>query len=171
MSTEEIVDVVDREDRVVGTIPRGSIASSGANHRVVHILVLDRSGRLLMQRPSRALGRSFELGSSVAGHVRSGESYEAAARREFEEELGLKAPELLDLGTTWLYASGRRKFIGVFIAHSGGPFTPDRGEVEAIEWIPLPTLRDLMRREPSRFSDTFRRVVRHADANNALHIE
>ncbi len=88
----EILDVVDADDRVVGSMARGEIHRKGLFHRSVHVFLFDESGRLYLQR------RSYEKAehpgkwdSSASGHVDSGESYEEAARRELEEEIGVRA--------------------------------------------------------------------------------
>ena len=87
------------------------------------------------------------------------ESPSDAARREFEEELGLAPPEqpAAELGT-WAYASGKR--ITVFVADGAGfsldglafgefelEWPPRSGrkqsfpEVDRVEWMPLPDAR------------------------------
>lgn len=119
-----MVSIVDDHDLVVGTMPRAFLKDSQVNYRVVHVLVHDRAGRLLLQRPARQLKKGFEFGSSVAGHVRAGESYAQAAHREYREELGVDPPALDFLGTTWLDEGRRRKFIGVFIGEENRTLRP-----------------------------------------------
>ena len=165
---DELVDVVDAADAVLGVLPRVDLKRTASNYRVVHVLVLDSRSRLVLQRIAATKAAAFRLGSSVAGHVRSGESYEAAARREFAEELGPPAPPLTDCGKTWLDEEGRRKFIGVFLARSDGPFRPDPAEVAGLEVVPLPEARRLCRIAPETFSPTFHRVLRHLEAGRLL---
>jgi isopentenyl-diphosphate Delta-isomerase len=59
----------------------------------VHIFVFDSSLRLLLQKRS-ASKDEYPLcyTSSASGHLSAGESYDQAAPRELEEELGLAAP-------------------------------------------------------------------------------
>lgn len=167
MSDAEIVDVVDLSDRVIGSAPRGALVDRGLNYRVVHVLVQDREGNLLLQCPARHLQKAFRLGSSVAGHVRSGETYAQAARREYREELGVEAPEMEHVGTTWLDEDGRRKFIGVFLARDARLLHPDPLEVERIERVPLVELTPLLRDEGA-LSATFRRVLKYVEERSAL---
>lgn len=164
--SEELLDVVDASDHVVGTISRTRLREAKVNYRVVHVFVFDRRGRLLVQRLAKDKATRFSWGSSVAGHVQAGESYEAAARREFEEELGMRAPALSSLGTTWIDEGGRRKFIGVLTGTCDGPFRPDSREVESLEFQPISTIRDELRRDPDAFSPTFERVFRFVDGEN-----
>ena len=90
---EEIFDVVDADDRVVGQLPRSEVHARGLLHRAVSIFVFDERGRLLVQRRS-ACKDEFPLRftSSASGHVSAGEDYDVAAVRELEEELGLRSP-------------------------------------------------------------------------------
>lgn len=164
MSEAELVDVVDLADTVVGSVPRGRLRDGGLNFRVVHVLASDARGWLILQRVAPREGARFTHGSSVAGHVRAGESYAAAAVREFIEELGVEPPELRSLGVTWLDEPDRRKFIGVFVARVRAPLRPDPEEVAAIETMPVAEVRRLLREMPRMFSETFARVFRHVDS-------
>ncbi|MER7034382.1 NUDIX domain-containing protein, partial [Streptomyces albidoflavus] len=87
---EELLDVVDAEDRVVGTARRGEVYARGLRHRCVFVRARDARGRTFVHRrtatkllyPSR-----YDL--FVGGVVGAGEEYDAAALREAEEELGV----------------------------------------------------------------------------------
>ena len=91
--SEELLDVVDENDRVIGTRTRGEIHAAGLMHRAVHILVFNARGEVFLQK--RSLLKDEQPGmwdSSAAGHVDSGEDYLDCAAREIEEELGI-APQ------------------------------------------------------------------------------
>jgi isopentenyl-diphosphate delta-isomerase len=88
----EILDVVDADDLVVGTMERGEIHRKRLFHRSVHVFLFDEAGRIYLQK--RSFGKLEHPGkwdSSASGHVESGESYREAAGRELEEEIGVKA--------------------------------------------------------------------------------
>ena len=87
---EEIFDVVDEHDRVIGQAPRSVVHAQKLRHRAVHIFVFNSRHELLLQMRS-ALKDEYPLcyTSSASGHLSAGESYEVAAPRELEEELGL----------------------------------------------------------------------------------
>ena len=61
----------------------------GEYHRAVHVFVEVYGGRFLMQLKAPGTENEGKWSSSVSGHVRAGESFEKAAIRETEEELGL----------------------------------------------------------------------------------
>lgn len=159
-----MVDVVDAADAVIAAVPRPSLRDGTLNFRVVHVLAFDPAGSIVLQRVARSRDAAFTHGSSVAGHVRSGESYAAAAEREFREELGLAPQDLRSLGVAWIDEGARRKFIGVFTAQLRGSPVLDRREVEALEAFTVPELRSALRETPAKFSPTFHRVFRHVDA-------
>ncbi len=108
-TSEELLDVVDAEDRVVDVRTRGEIHALGLMHRAIHVLLFNAAGEVFLQK--RSLSKDENPGlwdTSAAGHVDSGEDYLDCARREIREELGIevsgeleflfKLPPLADAG-------------------------------------------------------------------------
>jgi len=86
----EILEIVDSQDRVIGSGLRGEIHRKGLMHRAVHLFVFNTRGEIYVQRRSAYKDRHpLKLDSSAAGHVGLGESYESTAVRELQEELGI----------------------------------------------------------------------------------
>src|SRR6185312_17340618 len=85
---DELFDLVDEGDRVVGQVRRGEAHRNPAFiHRSVQILVLASDGRLLLQR--RSAKKDLFPGyycASASGHVASGDDYLTTAERELAEE-------------------------------------------------------------------------------------
>ena len=100
IDTEEIFWVVDEADKVIGTATRREChGNPRLIHRVAHVLVFTSSGDLWLQK--RSLAKDIQPGkwdTSVGGHLKPGEDYQAAAYRELAEELGICGVEL-----TFLY--------------------------------------------------------------------
>ncbi|MFJ6845763.1 NUDIX hydrolase [Streptomyces griseoluteus] len=87
---DEILDIVDEHDRVVTQAPRGEAYARGLRHRCVFIQVRDAGGRLFVHRRTASklvFPAMYDL--FVGGVVGAGESYDEAALREAEEELGV----------------------------------------------------------------------------------
>ena len=88
---EEIFDVVNERDEVIGQRPRSEVHRLHLNHRAVHVLVFNRRGDLLLQK--RSMRKDCFPGtwdSSSSGHLDQGEAYDACAVRELREEIGLE---------------------------------------------------------------------------------
>lgn len=103
MDSEEILDLVDGNDQVIGQIKRGDVSKltpgGGKYVRAVDVFIMHEDGRIWV--PVRSAKKSIAPGGldySVGGHVPSGESYEAAVVRELQEETGIDtAAESLEL--------------------------------------------------------------------------
>ncbi|MDH4112400.1 MAG: NUDIX domain-containing protein [Actinomycetota bacterium] len=94
MATEEWVDVVDLEDRVVGSVPRSDMRAGGLLHRATSILVTRSDGEVYVHR--RTETKDVHPGMYdpfVGGVVGSGESYDGCAARELGEEVGITIVE------------------------------------------------------------------------------
>jgi isopentenyldiphosphate isomerase len=90
LGDKEVVDVVDDGDSVVGTSTLGRCLELGLLHRAVAVLLERGDGRVLLQQRSRKDRWHPGLWTiSSTGHVRSRETYAAAAARELFEELGV----------------------------------------------------------------------------------
>jgi isopentenyl-diphosphate delta-isomerase type 1 len=92
-SADEVFDVVDEQDRVIGAAPRSEVHRCKLRHRAVHVLLFNTRAELFVQKRSAAkdtFPRCFD--SSASGHLNSGEEYDICARRETQEELGLEVP-------------------------------------------------------------------------------
>jgi isopentenyl-diphosphate delta-isomerase type 1 len=88
----EYVDIVSEDNKIIDKALRSEChGNPKLIHRAAHVLVLNSHGHLLLQK--RSMNKDIQPGkwdTSVGGHVESGESYEKAAYRELEEELGVK---------------------------------------------------------------------------------
>jgi len=133
---DEILDLVDEDDRVIGTVRKAATDTDPSLvHREVAILV-HREGQLLWQLRSAAktvMPLTWDVAS--AGHVGAGEAPEVAARRELREELGLDVA-VVALERRLVRAPGETYFAHVFAAAAPGRVEPviDADEVASIEW-------------------------------------
>ena len=67
--SQELLDVVDENDLIIGVKTRGEIHARGLMHRATHILVFNRQGDLFIQK--RSMNKDNDPGlwdSSAAGH-------------------------------------------------------------------------------------------------------
>jgi isopentenyldiphosphate isomerase len=155
---DTMVDVVDPSDRVVGTSPRKKLLSSGVNFRVVHVLLFNRRGELLLQCIAPALRHAGMWGSSVAGYVEAGEAYDMAAARKLHDELGVNIP-LKHFGRTSLRDGASVKFIGVYEAVHDGPLTPDPKQIAQVDRLSLQQVAHERQAGLRSFTPTFLHVL------------
>ncbi|WP_406397804.1 NUDIX hydrolase [Streptomyces uncialis] len=86
----EVLDVVDEDDQVVDRVPRGEVYARGLLHRCVFVLARDPGDRVFVHRRTASkLIFPSRYDMFVGGVVGAGESYDDAALREAEEELGV----------------------------------------------------------------------------------
>jgi len=158
-SGAEIFDIVDENDRAIGTKTREEAHVNNLRHRAVHLLIFNQAGELFLQK--RSLWKDKNPGlwdSSAAGHVDAGESYEEAAVREIGEELGVGEVDLQRIGRLPCTAETGWEFIEVFRGKNEGPFTWPALEIETGIFLPVRKVRDWLAREPGAFSPVFRQV-------------
>ena len=157
---DELFDVVDEQDRVIGRERRDEVHARKLRHRAVHVLCFDREGRVFLQRRSMlkdsAPGRWC---ASCSGHVDAGEDYAAAAVRELGEEIGafVSGPEAL---TPWLRLEARREtgmeFVWVYRVEHEGPFTLHPAETMDGAWFTRAEVEQALRERPRDFAGSFR---------------
>jgi 16S rRNA (adenine1518-N6/adenine1519-N6)-dimethyltransferase len=89
---DEMFDVVNERDEVIGQAPRAKVHADGLWHRAVHVFVLNKHGELWLQQRSHLKDKHpLVWDSSAAGHLDAGENFAAAVHRELKEELGIEA--------------------------------------------------------------------------------
>jgi 8-oxo-dGTP pyrophosphatase MutT (NUDIX family) len=145
---DELVDIVDDADRVVATVPRWRMRAERLRHRAVFVAVASSDGRVLVQRRSDDKdlwpGR-WDIGAG--GVVAAGEGYDAAARRELYEEVGIDAtPVPTHAG---VYADGEVDLVArcYRVVHDG-PVTLVDGEVVEVRWLDRDGFAALLAAEP-----------------------
>lgn len=126
----EIVQLVDREDREIGAVARYIMRKQRLIHRASYILVFNKQGKLFIQK--RTMNKDMYPGFldvAAGGVVLAGESYEQSARRELEEELGIRA-KIKYLFAQYYEDENNRVWGRIFSCVHEGPFTLQPEEVE-----------------------------------------
>ncbi len=135
--SEEIFEIVNERDEVIGRMPRSEVHRRGLRHRAVHVLAYNGEGELFLQK--RSMRKDCFPGvwdSSASGHVDPGETYEACAEREVAEELGWRS----EAGFERLFkvdacvATGQ-EFVWVYRMRAEGPFSLCQEEISEGDWF------------------------------------
>jgi isopentenyl-diphosphate delta-isomerase len=134
---EEILDLVDEQDLVIGTSLRSEIYRERLNNfRVINAFLVNDNGELWIPRRT-AHKKIFQLclDMSVAGHVASGEEYDEAFRRELQEELNLSLDEVdwKLLGHLTPHEHGVAAFMQVYEIRSN--LVPDYNKDDFVEFF------------------------------------
>lgn len=135
---DEIFPLVDETGRVIGSAARHEVHGNPALlHPVVHCIVTNEAGDLLLQLRSR--DKDIQPGkwdTSVGGHVSFGEAVEAALLRELEEEIGLRAdPAHMRFLYKYVWRSAvESELVHTFAYESEGPFERQVSEVDDLRF-------------------------------------
>lgn len=157
---QELFYHVDDKDKILGSVSRAKAhKSNDINHRSTFILVVD-SGKMLFQK--RSANKDMfpsHWTISVSGHVTYGETYLEAARKELEEEIGLKLP-LKKLKK--IYIPEEREFSAIFQAkHNGNQIRFDKDEIDEVRWVELDKIKQFTRDQ--KMTPGALRVLKAAD--------
>lgn len=156
VSAEEIFDVCDPEDRVIGQAPRSQVHRERLLHRAAHVFVFNSRNELLVQVRSASKDEFPNCyTSSASGHLSTGEDYLESAQRELAEEIGIVAP-LEFLGKFPACPELAYEHTVLYRAHSDTLPCLDPHEVAAIRLFTLPDLLQHLQVQPDLFSTPFR---------------
>jgi isopentenyl-diphosphate Delta-isomerase len=154
---DEIFDVVNERDEVIGQLPRKEVHRQGLKHRAVHILIFNAGGELFLQK--RSMKKDNHPGvwdSSASGHVDSGEDYDTCSLREVGEELGV---QLACVPTRILRIEAceetGQEFVWVYRCVHEGPFTLHPEEIETGGWFAPEKLNKWIAEKPEDFAPSF----------------
>jgi 16S rRNA (adenine1518-N6/adenine1519-N6)-dimethyltransferase len=154
---DEIFDIVNDRDEVIGQLPRRIVHRDGHKHRAVHVLVFDSRGRIFLQK--RSMTKDTFPGvwdSSASGHLGSGEDYAGGAERELREELGWSAPvRPRPLFKIAACAETGREFVRAYQCEAEGPFTLHPEEIERGAWFTRTEVNHWLARTPGDFAPCF----------------
>ncbi len=141
----EYLDIVDEQDNVIGKDTRENVHKNYQIHRGLHVLIVNSKGEILIQK--RSLKKDDRPGyydASVGGQVRSGETYEQAALRETQEELGFTPEHLKKICDYKSYNSKQRENRQLFIYRYEGPFILDPDEVDSVAFRSLTDIQTMI---------------------------
>ncbi len=158
---EDIFDIVDENDQVVGQATRSEAHAKKLRHRAVHVLIFNDEGEVFLQKRSKNKDTwPGAWDSSCSGHVDQGEDYLTAAHRELDEELGYKPEKELEMLFKLLPCEETgEEFIHVYRDSGNGPFRLNHDEIEIGEWKPISKLLEGVGFTPKRYSSALRLIL------------
>jgi len=151
---EEIFDVVNEQDEVIGHRPRSEVHRLGLLHRAAHVLVFNAAGQVFLQKRSMLKDRQPGVwDSSASGHVNSGEDYDTCAVRELQEEIGFTPPSppepLFKLAAS---PETDQEHVWVYRCRGEGPFRLEPTEIDDGKWLHPAALTRWLKDRPQDFA-------------------
>jgi isopentenyldiphosphate isomerase len=137
-SDAEQIAWVDRQDQLLGSLPRADLRERGLIGRGTFILLFNTSGDLCVHR--RTLSKAIYPGYwdvAAGGMVQADETYAESAARELEEELGVAGVELTAHEQFFFDQPGNRIWCAVFSAVWDGPLALQPEEVSEARFISI----------------------------------
>jgi isopentenyldiphosphate isomerase len=144
-TNDELLDVVDKNDCVIGQEYRSKIHKEKLPFRVINAFLINEKNELWIPRRTahKELFPSC-LDASVGGHVMAGETYEKAFERELQEELNVKAVQISYklIGKLTPFQHDVSAFMHVYLINTNK--TPDYNprDFSDAHWIGIPSLKE-----------------------------
>lgn len=167
----EMVILVDPQDREIGTEEKLKAHRDGKLHRAFSVFVFNPKGEMLLQQ--RAFNKYHSGGlwtNACCSHPRPQEPVEQAAVRRLKEEMGIECA--LRKAFHFIYKAKldgdliEHEFDHVFIGNYDGKITPDANEVAEYRWLTVHAIKNELRNSLEKytvwFQLAFRRTLKFA---------
>lgn len=154
---EEIIDIVDEKDNVIGQDTKSNAHAQGKWHRSAGFLLFkDNSWNeiLIIKRAKN------QLLAIPAGHLQTGESYLHGGLRELHEEM-LVGKYLPDVDITALFrmkTKDSKEFILIYRIAYSGPFQINE-EIVEYHFVAIKVLLKEMKERPEIYDANFRDLM------------
>jgi isopentenyldiphosphate isomerase len=145
---EEILDLVDENDIVIGKMTKSEMMNKKLTHRGCGIFVFNSKGEIFVHK--RVKNKKIYPGYydiSFGGSLISGETYEEGAKRELFEESGIKNLELKFLFKERFTNDLNDVFAYVYKCIFDGELKLQKKEIESGKFMSINEVENLMKKE------------------------
>lgn len=175
---DEVFEIVNDENVVVGQEHRGIVHRKGLLHRAVYCWVFNKEGLVLLQKrsPLKKIGPS-QWDLSLAEHLQPGESFGEAVVRGLGEELGIFLAGTDELVGPITDLHRRELHVGEFhdielvqsfrLENFSGKISFEDEEVSDIRWVKPEMLSDMIRASPGEYTQWLQGEASHLKWNMA----
>jgi isopentenyl-diphosphate delta-isomerase type 1 len=158
---QELFDVVNANDEVIGRATRGEVHRRGLMHRAIHLFVFNSDGQLYLQKRSQTKDKHPGCyDSSASGHQDAGEDADACAVRELREELGIEAgAELTRLSKIPACAETGWEHVTFYTLQTDATPRPNPREIESGRFFTLAEVLRMIEADAAQFAPAFLEVL------------
>lgn len=148
--------VVNEEDQVIGKATREECHKSKLIHRSVYIFLINSKKEIFIQKRSmtKDLYPGYYTGSAT-GHVDYGETYDQAALRELEEELGIKV-QPRRLGKFTSFSDIEKEISTVYLCKYDGEIRFNKEEISQGFFMNIEQIEEEMESGKKQFAYGFK---------------
>lgn len=161
---EEMVVLVDEDDKEVGLKEKLAAHRDGNMHRAISVFLLNNQGELLLQR--RAFSKYHSGGlwtNTCCGHPRPGELPLDAAKRRLFEEMGIFSDLEKIFSFTYKATVDKNliehEFDHVFVKKFNGEPTPNSDEAAGWKWVSFEELKKNIEQCPEDYTAWFKIII------------
>ncbi|HLD85604.1 MAG TPA: NUDIX domain-containing protein [archaeon] len=142
---------VDEKDKPIKRVSVKEAHENRLLHRACYVILEDNKGRLMLQKRSNTV-RNYpgQCTASATGHVDYGETYEEAAHREMEEEIGVNV-KLKKIGKFKKVDNICNVWATLFLGKYNGSFKIDEKAVAEVRFFTCHEIRHTMKEHPEEF--------------------
>lgn len=158
--TEELLEIVDQNDNIVGIAPRSEAIKNGLLHRAVMIVVINSNGKIFLQQRSKnkkVYPLAWDISS--AEHNKIGETYKEAAQRGIKEELGIENTNLKKIkrGSIKIEFGNLKDYelFEIFEAKYSSKITLDKSEVNQGKFLSIDKIKKMIDGQKEQFTPWF----------------
>ncbi len=152
-------DLVDKKDRLIKIGTKLEAKKLKLFTRSVHILLLNKEGKILLcKRSSNKETYPNKITSSAGGHVEQKESYIIAAKRELKEELGI-VTALKNAGRFDIVNKQERAIHHLFIGKMKKIF-PDPNEISSFSLMSVEEIKKDLCSHPNKYCMPFKEAFK-----------
>jgi isopentenyl-diphosphate Delta-isomerase len=162
-----MIYTVDEEGNLLVLESREKLhfTKSSKRHAAVIGMILRKDGKYVLQwRGPKKLGGE-RLDVSATTHVRENETYEKALQRSFAHELRIRVEVPLKHAFDFRYEEDlgdhkENEYCKVFIGSYEGTYEPNPDEIDSLEFMTLPELKNFVQTNETKATKWLRETVK-----------